>query len=350
MRSAAPVLMVVGDAELAGNADRVAAAAGTRLIRDPAPARKSWVAASAVLLDEDSARRCAGKMPRRDGVILLVSAAASTSAWSAAVAVGAQHVYCLPADEAEFIGTLADAAERGAASVRPGRVIAVVPGKGGGGASILAAALAQCAGHALLIDLDPYAAGVDLLLGLESEPGLRWPDLSSRGGRLTWAAVREALPRRDGLAVLSGTRAYHEIDPALVASVAEAGRRGGATVVCDLPRQFGSPAACAIELADLVVVVTCCDVRAIAAAAAVAGVVRTMSRNVGLAVRGPSPGGLSAKEAVEAVGAPLLAAYRPDPLLPRRLERGGLHVHRRSALAAASHRVLAAAGAAERTG
>ena len=52
---------------------------------------------------------------------------------------------------------------------------------------------------ALLVDVDPWGGGIDLVLGSEDEPGLRWPDLALQGGRLS-TAVREALPRTAGSA------------------------------------------------------------------------------------------------------------------------------------------------------
>lgn len=346
----AAVLTLVGDPELAGHVDRVAAAAGAGVLRLTDPARRVWLAAAAVLLDESAARQCAARgLPRREGVLLLVTGEPSTSVWSAAVQVGAQHVYCLPGQEAELVSTLSGAAEKGTRSALPGRVIVTVPGRGGGGASVFATAVALCAGDALLLDLDPCGGGLDLLLGVESRPGPRWRDLRTQAGRLSWTAVRDALPGRDGVSVLSATRAYHDIDAALFASIADAGRRGGTTVVCDVPRQFGPAAVHALELADLVAVVTCCEVRGIAAASAVTGMVRGLNRNVGLVVRGPAPGGLSVHDAVEVVGAPLVAAMRPEPMLARRLEQGGLCLRRRSPLTAAARTVLASASAAPET-
>ena len=71
--------------------------------------------------------------------------------------------------------------------------------------------LAQVDTPALLIDLDSCGGGIDLLLGGESAPGLRWPDLSLRAGRLSWTEVRDALPRRNGVAVLSASRIHCDI-------------------------------------------------------------------------------------------------------------------------------------------
>ncbi len=338
------VLTLVEAPELVAEADRVIAAAGARMLRSTEPGRRSWSAATAVLVDEASARLCEQRgMPRRQDVMLIGSGEPSPREWAAAVAVGAQRVYVLPHQESELVHALAEAAERGPGSARRGRMIAVIPGRGGGGASVFAAALTQCAREALLIDLDPYSGGIDLLLGTESVPGLRWPDITAQGGRLGWSAVRSALPSWGTITVLSSARSFHDVDPRLVAAIAEAGRRGGSTVVCDLPRQVGPAGTQALELADLVAVVTGCDVRGVAAASALTAVVRTVNPNVGLVVRGPAPGGLRARDAVEIVAAPLLAAMRPEPMLAQRIEQAGLRLRRRSPLAVAARRVLAAA-------
>jgi secretion/DNA translocation related CpaE-like protein len=260
--------------------------------------------------------------------------------WAAAVEVGAQQLCVLPAQEAELVRQLSEAAEMGRGAPHRGRVIAVTAGRGGGGASVFAAALAQRAGEALLVDLDPCGGGVDLLLGVESAPGMRWPEMATASGRLSWAAVREVLPHKGDISMLSCTRNYHEIDPVAAQAVVDAGRRGGATVICDLPRPLNSAALGVLENTDLVVIVTSCDVRAVAATGPVAGVIRAVNPNLGLVVRGPAPGGLRAAEVVEVTAVPLLAAMRPEPMLAVQLEQGGLRLRRRSPLAVAARKVL----------
>ena len=84
---------------------------------------------------------------------------------------------------------LSDAAEAARDDGRRGAVIAVIGGRGGAGASVFATALAQSAPDALLIDADPWSGGIDLVLGTESETGLRWPDLALQGGRLNLRCV-----------------------------------------------------------------------------------------------------------------------------------------------------------------
>jgi secretion/DNA translocation related CpaE-like protein len=257
-----------------------------------------------------------------------------------AIDIGAQHLCVLPAQEAELVSHLAEATESGPRSGSHRPVLAVAPGRGGAGASVFAAALATVAGDALVVDLDPCGGGIDLVLGGESAPGLRWPELQVESGRLSWVALREVLPRRREVSILSGTRCFHSVDAAASAAVVDAGRRGGATVVCDLPRQLTEAAAAALQFADLVVVVTSCDIRAIAATTATLDTLRCVNPAIGLVVRGPSPGGLLAREVAEASGAPLLAAMRPQPMLDRRLEQGGLRLRSRAPLARAAATVL----------
>jgi len=191
------------------------------------------------------------------------------------------------------------------------------------------------------VDLDPWGGGIDLLAGGETTPGLRWPDLALQGGRLNWPAVREALPRHRGISLLSGTRRGYELDGAPVDAVVDAGRRGGVAVVCDLPRRLTDATQVVLDAADLVVMVSRCDVRACAATAAMAPVLAAINPGLGLVVRGPSPGGLRAAEVADITGLPLIASMKAQPLLAERLEHGGLRLGRRSALAVAARRVLA---------
>lgn len=340
----AGALAVLTDPELRGELDRVAAAVGVRVVHadGSAVSRRSWSAAAAVVLDEEAAQRCGRlALPRRGHVSVLTAAEPSTATWAAAVAVGAEHVLKLPEREGELIRELAEAGEAARDDGPRGPVVAVVGGCGGAGASSFAAAVAQVAGDALLVDLDPWGGGIDLLVGGEGAPGLRWPDLALEGGRLNWSAVRDALPRHRGVSVLSGTRRGYELGGVPVESVVDAGRRGGVVVVCDLPRRLTDATQAALDAADLVAVVSRADVRACAATAAMAPVLAASNPNLGLVVRGPSPGGLRAAEVADITGLPLLASIRAQPQLARHLERGGLRLGRRCPLATAARRVLA---------
>lgn len=336
------VLAVVSDEATRSVVDRIAAAAGVRVVHVAEPSTaKVWASASAVVVDVDGARRCLERgLPRRARLFVITWSTPSAADWPVVIAVGAQRILELPAEEGEFVAALSDAADTHRDEIRRGGVVAVIGARGGAGATVFAAALAQCAGDALLIDADAWGGGIDLVMGTEGEQGLRWPDLALAGGRVAWDALRAALPARHGAAVLSTGRGGGEVDPTALAAVVSAGSRGGVTVVCDLPRRPSRVVETAFSTADLVVLVTPADVRSCASAPTVADWISAANANVGLVVRGPAPGGLTAAEVARAVGHPLLASMRAQPGLLGTLEHSGLRVRRRSPLAVAARRVL----------
>lgn len=340
-------LIMADEPELLDALLRLAAAAGVEVQRvaDAADARRWWAGAPMVLLECDAARRCADAgLPRRDGVVLVARGRPPDRVWQAAVAVGAAEVVTLPDAEAWLVSALADSMD-GSSSGRPGAVVAVVGARGGAGASTLAAATAVAAvrrgAGALLVDCDPLGGGLDLLVGAEQEPGLRWPELSVADGRVRAGALHAALPRAcGGLAVLSCARTPHGPGRTAVTAVLEAGRRGGDVVVCDLPRYPTEAALAALAGTDLVVLVLPSDLRSCAAGGRVAQVLAEHCGAVELVVRGPSPGGITAAEAARSVGLPLLAAMRPDGALDRGTERGRPPGSGRGPLTAAAGAVL----------
>lgn len=347
-------LVMVSDAELLDGLLRLAAAAGCELQRviDPAQARRAWTGAPVILLDAGAAAECArAALPRREDVLVVVRGQPPPALWQLAVAVGAAHVVALPEGEAWLVARLAESAEgdRGR-----GAVLAVIGGRGGAGASVLATAVAVTAvrdgRRVLLVDCDPLGGGLDLALGAEHLAGLRWPDIDIGAGRIPAGALHAALPsppipRSSGeLAVLSCDRSSHGPTPAAVRSVVDAGRRGGETVVCDLPRYPTDAAVAALQAADLTVLVVPADVRAGAAAERVAAVLAEHAGPVRLVVRGPAPGGIGADDLARSLRLPLLATMRPEPDLDRALENGTAPGRPRGPLAEAAHAVLAELG------
>jgi secretion/DNA translocation related CpaE-like protein len=342
MSSSGGVLALIVDDGMRNDVERVAAAVGVRLVHASEPSsRKVWEAASAVVLDVETASRCVDlALPRRSRVFLVGAAEPSPRQWQAAIAIGVQRVLVLPDQEADLVAEMSEAVQSRRAE-RTGTVLAVMGGRGGAGASVFATALACAAARTLLIDVDPWGGGIDLALGGEAEAGLRWPDLALQGGRLDYAALSDALPARDGVRVLSAGRAAVDLDPVALGAVVDAGRRSGVTVVCDLPRRDTAAVETALAAADLVVLLVPADVRSCAASAATGQWLAACNPNVGLVVRGPSPGGLRPGDVAQIVGLPSLAAMRAQPGVATMLEHGGLRLRRRSPLACAARRVLA---------
>jgi secretion/DNA translocation related CpaE-like protein len=347
-------LLMVEDPELLDTLLRLAAAAGCEVHRspDPAEARRHWGRAPFVVLDEVSARRClrAG-LPRRSDLVLAGFGHTSLEALQCAVALGAEQAVELPEAEDHLMSRLAAAAERGTRTEEAGRVLAVVGARGGAGASVLAAALAVVSARAgrrtLLVDCDPLGGGLDLVLGAEEVTGLRWPELRISDGRVAASALHAALPapavsRAGELGLLSCAREAAGPSASAVSAVVEAGRHAGETVVCDLPRYPTDPALAALELAELTLLVVPADVRSVAAAARVAAVLAEQTREIGLVVRGPSPGGLTPEDVATALDLPVVASMAPDKGVARSAEQGTAPGARRGPLAAAAREILTA--------
>lgn len=344
-------VMLIGETPLLDDVLRLAAAAGCELERVPdlASLRSHWASAPLILLDAPGVMAVAGcGLARRRGVLVVCDAEPEPAVWQHAVAVGAEHVLVLPQAEACLVDALADTVDRPAAS--EGRLLAVVGGRGGAGASVLSSAVALTAlrtkQNTLLVDGDPLGGGVDLVLGAEAEEGLRWPDLRLSEGRISASALHAALPGRahgEGrLTVLSCDRDGPGPEPEAMAAVLESGRRAGEIVVCDLPRDLPEASCVALERADLVVLVIPAEVRACAAARRVVAQMRDCGAAPCALVRGPSPGDLRPAEVAAASGLPLLTAMRPEPGLPAALERGEFRLRPRGPLATAAKAVLEA--------
>ncbi|WP_280269184.1 septum site-determining protein Ssd [Nocardia wallacei] len=334
-----PALVLVTDRRLCDEVGRVAAAADRRIDEGRMPVgRHAWSGAAMVIVDTAAAQACAAAgYPRRAGVVLVVEGEPGLAEWQAAAAAGAERVLALPTAADLLIESFAEHAHCGRGD---GSVVAVIGAHGGAGASTLAAAVAHTAAVArfrhdtILVDGAPLGGGADLLLGIESVPGLRWPDLVVEQGRVAAAALHDALPAAaPGLAVLAcgrvvGDAVPAELGPGAVRAVIEAGRSAGDLVVCDVSGERGPHADQMLDAADLVVLVVPARLRSVAAARAVVAHTRRRNPNQGVIIRGPAPGGLRGGEVAAALGVPLLAAVRAQPRLPARLERGGLGVPR----------------------
>lgn len=122
-------------------------------------------------------------------------------------------------------GALA-AALRHAGRRRPGRAqsLALLSASGGVGVSTLAVALALAAARsgrrAVAVDLAGGGGGLDLVLGAESEPGLRWGDLATARGGV--GPLYDGLPGRAGASVVASSRDGGPPDEIAVSTVLDA--------------------------------------------------------------------------------------------------------------------------------
>ena len=319
-------LVVTADPDLLDDLLRLAAAGGTEVdvAPDPVAARPRFLSAPLVVIGADQAAACLrARLPRRPRTVIVGHPPAIDAAWEVAQDLGADHVAALPTAEPWLIDRFAERAD----PVPQGRVLAVIGGRGGAGASILAGALAVTAvgnGHrTLLVDADPVGGGLDLVLGWEGMDGLRWPALAGAGGRVNPPALLKALPHRGDLVLLSFARDEVLPVPAeAMAATLDAARRGRDVIVADLPRQLDDAATLALEAADRALIIVPAELRATAAASRIAAVARLHCDNLAVVVRGPAPGKLKAREVARSIGLPLAGALRPEAAICQALERG----------------------------
>jgi secretion/DNA translocation related CpaE-like protein len=346
--AAARPLVVTTDDAVLDDLLRLAVAAGLAVdvAHDELTARRLWGDASLVLVGADIVDRLLENPPPRRRRVFLVASGArpnDTRTWQCAVAVGAEHVVSLSADEAWLVAELGDAQD---APQRQGTVVAVVSGRGGAGASVLSVALALASvrtGHeTLLVDGDPLGGGLDLVLGAEHRDGARWPDLARTRGRVSGPSLRGVLPSVDGLAVLSWDRGEPQVVQAgPIRSVLDAAERTADFVIVDVPRDLGAIGAEVLPRASLTLLLVPREVRAVAAATRVAHEVRRHTGMARVVVRGPGARGLDAATVATAVGLPLIGELADDARLRRVLDHGdAAHRMSRGPLGSLCERIL----------
>jgi secretion/DNA translocation related CpaE-like protein len=339
-------LVVSTDEALLDDLLRVLAAAGAEpeLATGGPALRRAHREASLVLVGADAlATPPVRALPRRPGVVVVGRTDPSPADWAVAVELGAERVAVLPEDEAWLLAKAAGAAR---APVQRGWLVAVGGSCGGAGTSTVATALALAAaaeGDVLLVDADPAAGGIDLLLGAESAEGLRWPELTGLRGRVDGRALLAALPEVGGLHLLAASRTETcPVPEEALAAVVGAARDAGCPVVVDLPR--ADPAAEGVLAeADLAALVVPARLRAACAARLLVDRPDAAWSAARLVVR-RVPGGLAAGEVAEVVGRPVLAELPHDRAAVPRGEAGRPPgVGRRSVWGGLAARLLAEA-------
>lgn len=337
-----PPLVVTADDLLLAELLPLAAAADVTpaVCRDPVTALATWVRAPIVLVGADLADAMAEIAPEsRPRTYIVVRGRASDGLYRIALKLGADQVVDLPSSAGWLSEKLADATEQ---QPGRGRVIGVIGGTGGAGATTLACALGQWAARstpAVVVDCDPQGPGLDRILGVEQCDGFRWDALCQTSGRLSARALREALPRKDGLGVLSWyvDGRVQTLQAFAVREALSAARRGHGVVVVDLPR---TPDALVDEVAarcDTLLVAT------VGSVVGVAGAARMRARfadhaDPGIVLRGEA---LSSKDVRRATGLPVLAQMRDQRGLAEAVDLGlGPLRSRRGPLARAAEEIL----------
>lgn len=322
-------LVVTADADLADAMGRLCAAASvtpdTVQTGDVEALRRYWRFAPCVVVGIDGADAVSDAgLDRRPGVVLVGGDPDSADTWRRAVAIGAEQVVAATSAQSWLVRWLAESVEGPADR---SLAVGVVGGRGGAGVSTLCAAVAVRAAatgrRVILVDADPLAGGLDLVLGCEAEEGLRWADVAVTRGQVSADALRSALPRASGVSVLSWDRSPPvSAAPNVVHSLVTAARRGSDLVVVDLPRRLDGVASEALSACDMVLLLCPADVRAAAGAGQLLAALRSLCADIRLVVR-PGPGtDVSPDSLADHLGVPLLGSWPTRRSLERTVNEG----------------------------
>lgn len=343
--TASHALLVTTDDGILEDVLRLAAAAGVVLdvAHDATSAVAAWGSAPLVLVGADSVPTLAAATPlRRERVFVVARGSLADALFRGALQVGAESVLELPAAESWLVESLTDVVD---GDVRRAVSLAVVNGSGGAGATTFAAALALTAASparpVTLLDADPLGGGLDRLVGLEEGEGVTWGSLMQSTGRFSARSLRQALPQRGGLAVLTwGKGGAGPVDPALVREVLSAAQRGSQVVVVDVPRYPDAVTADLITRCDRVILVADLKVHAVCAASKVVELLRPVAHDLHLVAR-VSDSALDPASVAQTLDVPLLLSMRDQRRLGESVELGlGPVPTRRGPLARAAREAL----------
>lgn len=286
--------------------------ASVEVTREVEQVRRRWRSASAVFVGADSAAWVAGlALPTRPGVHVVGREAADVLPWSVPLEAS---VLLLP-EQVGMVGAVLD----GSGSVADGIVLRCLGASGGLGTSTLAAGLALVAGKqgsAAVVELAQAGGGLDLLLGLEREPGWRWDELLGARGHLGDLLPR--LPHQGGVPVVSLGRAGGEPGSEAATAVVRALQREVGHVVLDAGR--GENVVAEHWGRTRTILLVGADVRGVLAARSL--LEQRSWPEVELVVRRGPGRTLAAQEVAEALGLPLLGCVGHHRALPGALAAG----------------------------
>jgi secretion/DNA translocation related CpaE-like protein len=286
--------------------------------------QSAWVRAELVIIGADAVGAIAD-LPGRQNSVVVADGMDDPRLGGSTAFAHAVLIAVLPAASAWLADRLAAVGQDGE---RRAAVVVVAAGRGGAGASVAASSLALSAAErgarVLLLDVDERGSGLDLVLGMEEEPGVRWPGLVALTEPVPATELLPELPALGGLSVVSVGRDPVEIPGPAVSAVLSTAKKAVDLIVVDVARGGSEATVAACEWATHGLLVVPAEARAAVSAAAVGKWLQRDVRDLRLLVRGPAPAGMDPELIARVVGLPLAGSVRAEPGLEVALEHGDL--------------------------
>jgi cellulose biosynthesis protein BcsQ len=283
----------------------------------------------------------AGALP----CVFLVAQEMTVPALRLAIDVGAQGAFCWPEERGDLLDVAARArrAERSRQDAR-GRVVAVLGARGGAGvtfvASHLAAVLASSQRSVVLVDMDPLFSDLTAALGVgEDGPVPSVTDLLPVMGELSPEHITQALYRHAGgfSVLLRRGSASEGADVEGVAQAVPVGLYAASVallagdhdvVLMHVGRSSDTFARAAIELADVVLLVTGLDLLSLYGARRLLGSFTLPGDRLRVVANCSRRSDLSVGDAARILGVPISARVGFDPAVGLAQDRARLATRR----------------------
>lgn len=318
-------LLVTNDERVIQEFKKIVAVTQTQLVITDLPSDSQIALAYRVFVAQDMETI---RITHND-IVFVVVGATDSKTWQSALQLNANQVATIPDSRDWLIANLTTPS-----SIK-GLCVGVIPAVGGAGASILASGLSfharQLFSEVVLVDFDFDSAGLDLIYGLEGQPGMRWHDFEALTGAISSKDIFRSLPNRDGVGLLTHGTVQRPPESLPVRQILEQLHRGCELVVADLPRfRRQSHLVDVLENCDIALVVTPATVRGITTTKQLLSELNDQVSTIELVVRKVPGSNLDPLNIAEMLETPLAATLNTDTRIVEQVEQGfgmaGIHL------------------------
>lgn len=318
-------LLVTSDDRVITEFQKIAAVTQTPLVIESEPNALDISNAYRVFVAAD----CAQANLNHPEIVLVVIGTTGPETWRFAAKLSANHIAVIPDSRDWLVEHLS------APVTKRGLCVAIIPGAGGAGASLLSAGLAfharQLFSDVVLVDFDESSAGLDIVLGIETQPGMRWQDFHSLSGSISGSDILRGLPARDGVALLTHNGSKSAAEKFVPEAIIQQLRGVSGLVIIDFPRFTNQIAAVKIlQQCDVAFVVTPSTVRGSASTKIAITKISKHVTTTELVIRNLPGTNLDALRIAQSLDVPLAGVVNTDPRIVEQIEQGfgvaGIHL------------------------